>query len=81
MTFYVCMTDSFMSHWGRAAGKTNIFCVACDTYAQADRIESAARSRSEMKRVRIQHNPPRPSPSRIITHKRFSELGSIWTGA
>lgn len=78
MAFYVCMTDKFMSGWGMARDKTNIYCVECDTYEQAEQIEQAAQRRSEMKRIRINSNPPRSTPRNLITRKHYNDLGGPW---
>jgi hypothetical protein len=76
----VVMTDTFMSGWGPATGKQNIYCVECDTYEQAQLILKNAKKRSEMKRARIvttgrkYYNPE----THLLTLKHFNELSGPW---
>jgi hypothetical protein len=80
MSLYVTMIDKFMSGWGPAEGRKNIYCVECDSAAQADVIARAASRRPEMAGIRVQRERPEDSPLQVVTHKSFSELGQIWTG-
>jgi len=48
----VCGTDSFLSGWGAAQGGTSVACWACEP-GERNRCESAVRSRSDMRRVRV----------------------------
>ena len=61
-TFYVNMTDKFMSGWGKADGLINKYCVECDNYDQALQIEKAASDRSEMKYINICSIKPANKP-------------------
>ena len=81
MTFYVTMTDKFMSGWGMAAGKTNKMIVECETLQQAEQIERAARARSEMRRVNIRTTKPRYGSHVLESWKTWDDLGPIWKGA
>ena len=77
--YYVTMTDSFMSGWGMARGRTAKFVVGVDNYAQAQRIARNARCRSEMKYVNIVRNKPRYDPRRYqVTYRDYSQLGMAW---
>lgn len=78
MSFFVRMTDSFMSGWGGAQGKKNVYVVECDTIEQAEQIEAAALRRGEMKRVMIVDKHPRPSPNVIFTNRHYNDLGGPW---
>lgn len=49
---YVLATDTFMSGWGEARGKTNVLIVPCDTEDDADEVLRRLRRRSEMSDVR-----------------------------
>ena len=49
---FVVATDSFMSGWGQAKGRS-IFAVPCRSMQEAFIVEDNMRHRSEMKRVRI----------------------------
>lgn len=55
----VVATDSFMSGWGHAPGKS-YFAVPCASLEQAEIVEENMRHRSEMKRVRIVYKDYRP---------------------
>lgn len=58
--FLVVATDSFMSGWGKAQGRS-LFAVPCRDEAQAEIVADNMRHRSEMKRVRIVNRTWRPS--------------------
>ena len=49
---WVLMTDSFMSGWGHAQGRS-LFALAVNTGEEADLVLTAASNRSEMKRPRL----------------------------
>ena len=68
--YYVTMTDSFLSGWGKAEGRSNKFVIACDTLSQAIIISDKARRRSEMKYVRISSRKPCYNPSKYLTSWR-----------
>jgi len=78
MTFYVTMTDKFMSGWGAANGKTNKMIVECDTIEQAEQIERAARRRSEMKYVNICARRPRYGSHVLESFKTYADLSGPW---
>ena len=80
MSYFVAMKDNFMSGWGRAAGRTNVFVVECDDAQQVEQIRIAAATRPEMKNVRCLKNPPRDSIATLVSRRHFNELGPIWTG-
>lgn len=65
--YYVTMTDSFMSGWGKAEGRINKFVVVCDNYSQAEEIEQKAGRRHEMKYVRISMRKPCYNSARYLT--------------
>lgn len=48
---YVLATDTFMSGWGYARGKTNVLIVPCDTEDDADAVLRRLRGRREMSNV------------------------------
>lgn len=79
MTSFVTMTDTFMSGWGKAEGKKNIYCVECDTTEQCQIIAENARKRSEMKHIKITDQKPNNTRARIVTHRHWNDLGEIWT--
>lgn len=59
MSYYVIMTDKFLSGWGEAKGKINKFIVKCDTKEQALLIYKNAKRRTDMKLIRITTTKPR----------------------
>lgn len=79
MAIYVTMTDTFMSGWGPAKGKTAIYCIECDDYDQAEIVAANAELRPEMQRVKIVSNPPQETGGYQVTVRHVSELGGIWT--
>lgn len=80
MAYWVSMTDTFMSGWGKAQGKINKYVVACDTLEQAETIERNAKKRSEMKSISVHSKMPYYTPTRyVVTWKDYNELGEIWT--
>lgn len=77
----VTMVDTFMSGWGGADGKTNIYAVHCDTDEQATQIAGAAARRDEMEKVKIHDELPYyGSVHYVVSEKDFHDLGPIWTG-
>jgi hypothetical protein len=56
--FYVSMTDKFMSGWGMADNRTNKLVIECESYAEAEIVESNAKNRREMKYINICSNKP-----------------------
>jgi hypothetical protein len=78
MSYYVRMTDKFMSGWGMAKGKRNVMVVICDTYEQAEQIEKAANRRPEMKRVAICSTKPKARPGILYSWKVYADMGGPW---
>jgi hypothetical protein len=79
MTYFVTMTDRFMSGWGLARGKANKLVIECDTYAQAEQVERAAKRRTEMRRVNIRTTKPYYKGAHVlVSWKHFSDLGGPW---
>ena len=77
---YVCMTDKYMSGWGRSENKINKYVIECDNWEQAEQIEEAAHRRPEMKYVNINIRKPYYSPAGYtVTMEHYNDLGSIWT--
>jgi len=78
MTYYVTMTDKFMSGWGAAAGKINKLVIECATYDQAQQIERAARTRREMKYVNIRNSKPYYGAHVLTSRKSYEDMGGMW---
>lgn len=82
MTYFVSMTDNFMSGWGGARGQKSKYVVNCETLVQAQHIAEVARKqRSEMSYINITTKEPKFYPVRKyqVTRKYFSDLGGVWT--
>ena len=56
--WYVLVTDTFMSGWGPAEGKTNRLVFPCDSFAEAESVASYAASRTDTENVRVEPSPP-----------------------
>lgn len=78
MALYVRMTDTFLSGWGDAAGKTNVLVVECDTKEQHDQIFGAAEFRSEMKRIQTCLYPPKERAGVQHTRRHYDDLSGDW---
>lgn len=76
--YYVTMTDSFLSGWGRAEGKIAKFVMVCDSYEEAKHVAEYARSRSDQKYVRIANNCPRYDSRHYLVQFRNREDSPIW---
>lgn len=77
-SYYVRMTDRFMSGWGVCANKKNVMVVICETWEQAEAVRRAACERSEMQRVTIMRTMPRDRAGVLYSVKTFSDLGGPW---
>lgn len=81
MTYFVTMTDKFMSGWGDATGKTAKYVVECESIEQARQIEAVAKNkRDEMIYVNIATKTPRfyPISAYQVTRKHWDDLGGVW---
>lgn len=78
MTLFVEMTDDFMSGWGQAEGKKNIFVVKCDNEDEADQIVAAAEERGEMSDISILLFSPQEREGIVFTRRAFASLTGDW---
>jgi len=77
--YWVTMTDTFMSGWGRAKGKKNKYVIKCNTYKQAETIACNAEKRSEMKHVNITSKKPYFNERKyLVSEKKFKDLHGPW---
>ena len=76
--YYIVMTDSFMSGWGKAEGKTNKLVIGTDDYKLAQLIEHNAKERKEMKYVSIRTTKPNYKSNIVVSYKDASELSGPW---
>lgn len=76
--YYVTMTDKFMSGWGPAKDKINKLVFECETYEEAEIVESKAQDRSEMKNININSRKPSYSADRYYTSWKNKEDAAAW---
>lgn len=77
--YFVTMTDSFMSDWGKAKGKINKVVVECNTHKQAQTIARNAKLRPEMKYINVVGKMPYYNAKRyLVSLKTYGSLGSVW---
>lgn len=76
--YYVIMKDNFMSGWGKAENKINLYEVECDNLEQQEQIEAVAENRSDMSDVKLKKNETREYPGVLITRVHYDDLGGIW---
>lgn len=73
--FYVTMTDTFMSGWGLAKGKTNKLIFECETLEEAKIVAYNAHNRTDQKRINICGTKPYYDKNRYypqyITKKEY----------
>jgi hypothetical protein len=71
MKWWVSMTDTFMSGWGRAEDKINKLVFECDDIWQADIVMRNANRRDEMKYINLCSRKPRyyPKDKYLVQYK------------
>lgn len=69
--YFVTATDSYMSGWGNAQGKTNKLVFGCTSYDQAETVEGNLKARDEMKYVNICVTKPRYNERRYLVQWYF----------
>lgn len=67
--FYVVMTDTFMSGWGKAQGMKNKLVIGTDDYDHAEFLRQAALRRPEMKYVDIRGSKPSYGRNVLVSYK------------
>lgn len=81
MPYYTTMTDRFMSGWGASKGKKNKFVVECETLADAEVVERAARQRPEMRWISVRWGARTPRfKNAHVSVRKFADLGACWKG-
>lgn len=78
MTYYVTMTDKFMSGWGEADGKINKLIFICETYKQAEIVEQNAMNRTDMKYINICSSKPYYPPGKYYAQIKTIENYPRW---
>jgi hypothetical protein len=70
--YYAIAHDTFMSGWGEAKGKINLYVVKCKTYEQLCLALTNMLSRTDFKNVRSSEIEPNSNASTLVT---FAEDG------
>jgi hypothetical protein len=76
--FYVSMTDTFMSGWGKAKGKVNKLVLECDSMEEAMIVEQNARKRSDQKDIIIHTNKPVFSTTNMFVSFKTKLQYPVW---
>ena len=80
MTYWLTMTDTFMSGWGLANNKINKLVIECPDYGTALKGKIHALARPEMKYVNINENKPYYNKDHYYTsYRHYSEMPA-WFG-
>ena len=77
-SYYVTMTDTFLSGWGKAEHKIAKYVIICDNYEEAYTVYKNAKDRSDMKHVRITKNKPYYSPKQYQVSVRTKADVPTW---
>ena len=64
--FYVTLTDTFMSGWGKAKNLTNRLVFPCEDMDEAIGVSEYAKSRTDTKNVRICTVKPQIKPWQYV---------------
>jgi len=76
--WFVTMTDSFMSGWGKAEGKNNKLVFECATLQEAEIVADNARSRTDQKRVSIRSTKPYYNQKTNLVQYQTKEIYPNW---
>jgi hypothetical protein len=76
--YYVTMTDTFLSGWGKAEGKINKLIFECATYEEAEIVAENAKQRSEMKYIKITSKKPYYNPKNYLVQVKTKEEYPNW---
>jgi hypothetical protein len=77
-TYYVTMTDKFMSGWGQANNQIAKYVYVCDTYEQAEIVAANAERRGDQKYVNITDRKPSYNSRRYHVEFKTIENSAIW---
>ena len=75
ITYWVTMTDRFMSGWGKADNRINKLVISCYSYDEALIVEANAKARSEMKHINICQKEPRYNDNKYLVSWHGREQG------
>ena len=76
--FYVAMTDTFMSGWGKAEGKINKLVFECGSKEEVDIVVCNAKSRSEMEDIKVLESMPSYDDSKVYLSFKTKDDYSSW---
>lgn len=68
MTYWVTMTDKFLSYWGMSKDKINKLVLECETWEEVQKVKRYSKTRSEMKYVSISTKKPYYNKERYYTN-------------
>lgn len=79
-TWYVTMTDKFMSGWGKAENKVNKLVFECESLAEARIVEENAHARTDQIYINIRATKPYYNSQRYyVQHKTKSDYNTWYT--
>ena len=61
--FYVIMTDSFLSNWGRSGSRSALFVYGARSLEEAKVVSTNARNRGDQQNIRILSRKPNVEPT------------------
>lgn len=77
--YFVTMTDSFLSGWGKAEGKKNKLIFECDSRQEAHIVADNAEARGDQKYINITANKkPYYTPSKYLAEFKTKEDYPKW---
>ncbi len=76
--FYVTMTDSFLSGWGGAEGKTCKYIYPCSNYREASIVADNAKGRGDQRYVNIRTSKPYYNSRTHLTKWASKENNASW---
>lgn len=76
--FYVVTTDTFMSGWGKAEGKTNKLILPCESYEQAEIVEKNAKARQDQTNVSIRKTMPKFDEGKVFAQVKTIKDYPSW---
>lgn len=76
--FYVTMTDTFLSGWGKAEGKKAKYVYVCNTREEAEIVKENARRRGDQKYINIRITKPVYSSITHFVQYETKETSPCW---
>lgn len=76
--FYVTMTDTFLSGWGKAEGRIAKFVFVCDNWQEAEIVKENAERRGDQKYINISTTKPYYSSKTHLVQYKTKENAPNW---